>query len=207
MLFDPAANRLVMYGGDGGTSNAFSPLGDRWQFHFASQRWSRLPDSGCRPPARWHTSFALDQVKEKAYLFGGSGRRVRYDPSLYELDLRTDTWKRLQTSGSQPPSLQGATMTFDDARRVLVVAGGLKHLGLAPATLSKVWIFDPAVNQWDEIDGGEQLRRRDHLGAYDLVSGQHILVGGRVSNEVGNFFRRGVMAPVNVCIQILPAPV
>src|SRR5207248_376283 len=117
--------------------------------------------------------------------------------------------QKLATTGSPPPSLQGASMTFDDKNHVVVLAGGLRHQGQGAATLSQVWVFDPSINQWDETDGGDAVRRRDHMAAYNAASGEHILFGGRVSQTVGNFYDRGVMAPSGARLTIqaaLPAP-
>jgi N-acetylneuraminic acid mutarotase len=149
--------------------------------------------------------MAVAQDSRKAYLIGGAGDGA-FDPALYELDLQTDIWRRLATTGAAPPSFQGATLTFDQADHVLLLAGGLRHQGPGPATLSQVWIFDPATNQWDETDCGDPLRRRDHLGAYNPATGEHILIGGRVSTMVGNFYDRGTPVKMNVRIRVRRIP-
>ena len=135
--------------------------------------------------------MAVDQDAKKAYLFGGAGRKVPFDDRLYELDLATDVWHAVETTGDLPPSLQGASMTFDTKNHVIVLAGGLLHKGSGMGTMSSAWVFDPATNQWDLTDCGEALRRRDHLAAYDVATGQHILIGGRITAPVGNFYGRG----------------
>src|SRR6185437_7302641 len=150
MVFDRVKRRLIVCGGDGGTNKDFRPLADRWQFDLATSLWKVLPDSGEAPPARWNGSMTVDPISQKAYLYGGAGLTMPVDDGLYELDLRSDTWRRLATTGSAPPALQGATLTFDDSQRVLLLAGGLRHSGVGPATLSQVWVFDPSINQWDE---------------------------------------------------------
>jgi hypothetical protein len=204
MVFDQGRRRLILCGGDGGSIREFRPLRDCWQFDIATARWTKIPDSGQQPPARWHACMAVDQDSQKAYLFGGAGSKVRFDATFYELDLRTDTWRRLRTKGSAPPSLQGATLTFDETHRVLVLAGGLRHSGVGPATFSTVWVFDPATGQWDETDCGEDLRRRDHLGVYDPSTGNHILIGGRITSMVGNFYGKGSKAHLDVCVKVRP---
>ena len=206
--YDAAKHRLVVFGGDGGpTSSSFTPLGDCWQFDTTMGQWAPIPPAGDVPSARWHASMVADNAAGKAYLIGGAGRSSGPDDdTLYEFDLRVDRWRRVAVTGSRPPSLQGATMTFDDANGVIVLAGGLRHSGWGAATFSDAWVFDPETAQWDRTDCGEVLRRRDHLGAYDPVGQSHLLIGGRVSSRVGDFYDRGTTVKAGVRLKVKRVP-
>ena len=201
LVFDAPRHRLIVCGRDGGTGKSFRPLADCWQFDIESNTWAPLPAVGVAPTARWHAAMALDPSRGKAYLFGGAGNGG-FDATLYELDLPTDAWRPVRTTGSPPPSLQGATFTFDSANGVLLLAGGLRHEAPGTATISTAWVFDPAVAQWDETDCGEDLRRRDHLGVYCRTTGEHLLIGGRISQTVGNFYDRGRIVSRDVKLKI-----
>jgi N-acetylneuraminic acid mutarotase len=200
MVLDALRKRLIICGGDTGTAHDFRPIADCWQFDLATATWAQLP-AAMQPSARWHAAMTVDPHTQKAYLFGGAGS-PELDATLYELDLPTNTWRALTTTGSPPPSLQGATFTFDEENHVLVLAGGLRHKPPGPATMSQIWVYDPSTGQWDESDGGDDVRRRDHLGIYNPVTGEHLLIGGRVSETVGNFYERGSLVKVNVKFKI-----
>jgi hypothetical protein len=169
----------------------FHPLGDLWQFNLAQQAWSQIPPKGDAPPARWHPMFAIDEADAKLYVIGGAGVSPQFDRSLYELDLKTDTWRRLTARDSWPPSLQGATLTLDTSAHALVLAGGLRHQPPGPAMNSEIWVFDIASQNWQHFPGGDSSARRDHLAIYDPISKTHYLFGGQVSQTLGNFYERG----------------
>ena len=147
VAFDKAKHRLIVVGGDGGpTSSSFTPLGDCWQFDTTQGQWAPMPPTGDVPSAWWHAAMAVDEAAGKAYLIGGAGNSTDFDADLYELDLRTDRWRRVAVTGSPPPSQQGATLTYDEANGVFVLAGGLRHEGWGAATLSDAWVFDPKTS-------------------------------------------------------------
>jgi len=190
---DPKGDTFFLFAGDGGPGDdGFTPLGDLWRYDLATTRWQAVRAQGSLPPPRWHAQMTCDPVGRKAYLFGGAGLgRDAFDRRLYELDLQTFKWRILESKGEGPPSLQGASLTFDAEHRALVLVGGLRHEKPGDATLADIWVFDLADAAWERLDGGDSVRRRDHGAGYDSATRRHYLVGGRVSQEVGNFYQRG----------------
>jgi hypothetical protein len=193
-VFDSPRNRLIVLTGDSALDarGMFYPLDDVWQFDLTRRAWATIPASGPAPSKRWHAMVAIDNVGQKLYLIGGAGLGIAaFDRALYELDLTTDRWRRIAPTGAWPPSMQGATLTVDPVERALVLAGGLRHQPPGPATSADVWVFDIRAQTWQSFDGGDALRRRDHVAIYDPASGSHILLGGHVSRTLGNFYERG----------------
>jgi len=206
LVSDSMGNALWLFGGDGGPGGAkdakqFTPLGDLWRFDLDAQRWDRIEDSGDRPPARWHAAMTVDETGRKAYLFGGAGVEPdAFDARLYELGLTTSTWSLVRATGDAPPSLQGATLTFDPEMRALVLVGGLRHLPPGPAVASEIWLMDLDRKRWSHIDGGAKVARRDHVAGYDTATRAHYVFGGRVSQTLGDFYEVG--EPVTGALRI-----
>lgn len=74
MVFDPARDALVVFGGDG-TGNIF--LSDTWTWN--GTNWDQLAVSG--PSARRDAAMAYDEARGEVVLFGG-----------FDTALRNDTW-------------------------------------------------------------------------------------------------------------------
>lgn len=192
-VVDKEGDGLILFGGDGGPGEeSFTPLNDLWRFDLVKGQWERLKPRGDFPPPRWHAMAAIDRKTRQMYLLGGAGLgRDAFDPRLYELDLKANQWRAVETKGEVPPSLQGATLTLDEGQKAFLLVGGLRNEGEGPATSPDMWVFDVKTGTWEKLDRGKEVQRRDHVGVYDPTSGLHVLVGGRVSNEVGNFYERG----------------
>lgn len=202
LIYDAGADGLVLFGGDGGAPG-FQRLGDLWRFDLKTKLWKQVTPSGALPTARWHSMMAVDNGSHHAFMFGGAGLGAdRFDRALYDLDLSSDHWTRLPPGGVWPPSLQGSTMTYDSAHDLLVLTGGLRHERPGPGTSAEVWVFDRSVSQWSVLADDPQFQRRDHVAGYDPTTGNHYIVGGRVSQAVGNFYDQGPLVPSVVRLRI-----
>lgn len=194
------ASQLILFGGDAGPGTDFNALGDLWRFSGTAGRWTAARAKGDAPPARWHAMAAVDEAAGKMYLVGGAGLES-FDRHLYELDLASDKWRRIESDSAAPPSLQGATLTFDSRRSLLVLCGGLRHEEPGPATSDEIWIFDCKSQRWHRLERDTpDLRRRDHVAAYDPHTDAHYLLGGHVSDRIGDFYRSG--APVQSILRL-----
>jgi hypothetical protein len=193
MVCDTVGNSLLLYGGDSasGPKNSFQPEGDFWRFDLETQQWEQIT-TGRPPSARWHAAMVMDEPRRQAYLFGGAGQgSTAFDARLYQLDVASSEWRALPSGGDSPPSLQGTTLTFDVAARALVLAGGLRSESPGAAVPSELWLFDLQSDRWRKLDGGGKLTRRDHVAGYDPETGAHLLLGGHVSQKVGNYYEIG----------------
>ena len=205
MFTDPHADALFLFGGDGGLEPAglFSPLDDLWRFDLRKQQWQVLQPTGSSPPARWHAMTAFDAQERRAYLFGGAGLGEHtFDRKLYAFDVEAMRWEVVRTEGPAPPSVQGGTLTFDSANRVLVMLGGLRHEPPGSAAIADIWIFDVKRQRWDHVEGDDSIRRRDHVAVYDPASRRHYVVGGRISQQIGNFYERGRAVGSSLALEV-----
>jgi N-acetylneuraminic acid mutarotase len=67
MVFDPANDRVVLFGGWSGTT----VLGDTWSYDPIAETWTPLDPAGTLPPARDLHSLVYDLSRAKVLLFGG----------------------------------------------------------------------------------------------------------------------------------------
>jgi hypothetical protein len=204
LIADPGSDCLYLFGGDTGPgAEAYTPLDDLWRYDLATGRWHSVQPTGPRPPARWHAMMTTGPAGRKAYLFGGRGIGAdTSDRRLWELDLAATRWREVEIKGQRPPSLEGASLTFDADQRALVLVGGLRIELPGPATSGQVWVCDPAAPAWEHLDGDDPLRRRDHTAAYDPATHAHYLLGGRVSEQVGNFYEQGTPIATAVTLRL-----
>ena len=64
MTYDPASGKVIMFGGDSGTTY----LNDTWSFDGTT--WTQIAIQSA-PPARAAAQIAYDSVTQKVVLFGG----------------------------------------------------------------------------------------------------------------------------------------
>lgn len=198
LVSDLARKRLILFGGDGGPhpENGFTPLDDLWAFELEPQAWRRLAPTGDKPTPRWNASGAVAGAGADAvlYVYGGGGyvnNRVIDDGNLYALDLAKDHWLRIEAERRRPPVLQGATLTWDDKARRLLLVGGLAHDPRGEPGLTKIWSIDPQRSSWTEHDAALGSTRHDHVAIYSKKTRAHIIVGGRTAVEAGNYYNKG----------------
>ncbi len=198
MVLDPQRDRLILHGGDGGPhpQYGYTPLADLWGYDLEAGKWQQLQPGGSVPRPRWNHCGALDARNERFYIFGGAGyveNEIVRDTEVFELDLRTLKWKRHAGSGSRPGPVEGATLTYDDEQHVLVLVGGMSLADGGPAGPSAVHIFDLSRHSWTETGTSQRLLRCGHTAIYDSAHKQHVIVGGQVPSEPGNFYAPGRM--------------
>jgi hypothetical protein len=120
-IYDPVADRLVMFGGyaDGQYSDELWTL----PLHGAPA-WTRAIKaiSPQWPVGRLFQSAIYDPVRYRMIVFGGED-----GPSLndsWALDLATMTWSQLGPTGSLPSARYGHTAVYDPAGDEMIVYGG-----------------------------------------------------------------------------------
>jgi hypothetical protein len=129
VVFDSAANRLLLVGGD--TSQIFGNgiVGDVWQLDFSASpdgAWTQLSATGATgaPPARRDASFAIDPMHKIAVMFGGAFTFSSYTNEVWIYDLGANTWKQAQPVGGAPSERFGARMGFSSVSGQMVLFGG-----------------------------------------------------------------------------------
>ncbi|HKQ56830.1 MAG TPA: kelch repeat-containing protein [Candidatus Eisenbacteria bacterium] len=134
-IYDPVRDRMIVHGGLPGIYN------DTWALSLgASPAWTQLATSGPAPGRFGHVAV-YDPAGDRMVIFGGENQIYRNDS--FELTLSgTPTWRDLAPGGELPSRRLYPGAAFDEARRRMVVFGGLSdnpafrgdmwELGLAP---------------------------------------------------------------------------
>jgi hypothetical protein len=126
-VVDTAAGRLVVFGGNTSTDGAtFVPQNDTWALDLATGKWTPIA-AAPRPPAREFHAMAVDAVGRVAYVYAGGDANAFVGPFLQDvwaLDLATDTWKQVTTTGTGPGGRIEGGLVFDAvSKQVLAFAG------------------------------------------------------------------------------------
>ena len=113
VVFDSAANRLLLVGGDTSRSFGNGIVGDVWQLDFSASpdgAWTQLSATGATgaPPARRDASFAIDPMHKIAVMFGGAFTFSTYTNEVWIYDLGANTWKQAQPVAARRASERSA---------------------------------------------------------------------------------------------------
>ena len=112
MAFDPAINKMVLFGGAGPRSEC-GCLSDTWTYD--GNTWTQ--QFPAEPTARAGAAMAYDPALRKIVLF--SGNNFQADTWTYD----GATWTK-ETPTTSPPALAEASMAFDPRIGRLVLFGG-----------------------------------------------------------------------------------
>ena len=108
-----ASKQLLLFGGWDGKET----LNDLYSFSFTTKIWKKITTTGASPPHRYrHTSVVFN---DSIFVFGGVDKQhCRYN-DLQRLDIRSNVWSQVATTGYVPSS-----RTFHRA----AVVGNLMYL-------------------------------------------------------------------------------
>lgn len=150
-VYVPSTQRCVWFSGAEALWGVPIPLGDTWTFDGATNQWTQLTISG--PPARYRHAMAVDRLRDRVVLFGGSGGATGTvtlgDTWEYEASLG---WQQRFPAHSPPPRANHA-LVYDEVRGRTVLLGG----GLAD-----VW-------EWDGTDWTQRTPENPTTATADLA--------------------------------------
>ena len=137
-VYDPASNRMMIFGGCGG--GCFPILNDVWVLTNANglggtPTWVQLSPTGGPPTPRQGGAAGYDPATNRMIIFGGqdgSGSVFPSDtfPEVWVLSNAnglggTPSWAQLSPAGGPPPGQYVPSSIYDTANNLLVVAGGI----------------------------------------------------------------------------------
>ncbi len=196
MVLDAKRDRLLLFAGDSGPhpKYGFTPLNDLWAFDLPGGTWTKLTSTADVPAPRWNLAGVVDNAGGRMFVFGGAGylngEPVR-DNFVFELDMATLKWTKHTGKGRQPAPMEGATVTYDPSKELLVVVGGLSLADAGEPGSTSIWLYDLKNDKWVEKAGLLDTTRRGHVAIYDPRRTEHVVLGGETAQERGNFYARG----------------
>jgi N-acetylneuraminic acid mutarotase len=204
MIYDPAGQRVILFGGEGAADSSAAESGvdldDTWSYDPATERWIELHPAGEIPSARGLLSMVYDPAGERIILFGGGTAGMNFNDT-WAYDPSTNTWTELEPTGAVPQERCLHAMVYDEADKKVILFGGFGE-----TYLGDTWSYDPAANLWTELKpaGEVPAPRGFHSMVYDPSGGKVILFGGGDGN--GHFGDTWIYDPAaNLWTEMTPA--
>jgi len=184
--YDPASNRLIVFGGCSGSCATAS--GETWVLANANglgrdPEWIRLNVSG--PGARFGHAAALDAAGNRFFVHGGAAGEA--GPTLGDTwlleaanGLGAPAWRALALAGPLPVARRSASLSHDASSGRLVLFGGqdAEAMALADAHV----LVDPAgtAPEWTALQpvAAGPTGRFGHAAAFDPSTHRLLVHGG-----------------------------
>jgi len=174
IVYDSAADRVVLFDGASSSTWAYNYTGDDWtQMHPATS-----------PPVAFDVSYAMtyDARDDRVVLFGGFHRGGGFSRETWAYSLQADAWEN-RTLPSGPPPLESAAMAYDTLTGRIVLFGGVPFDG--SGATNDTWIYDYGANDWSKVTPVVSPPPRSAAGlVYDDRADRFVLFGG--SGPVSN---------------------
>lgn len=151
MAYDRATGRVLLFGGVDHIAKPSIRYGDTWAWD--GRGWEELSRSG--PSARIWPAMVYDGGNGGLLLFGGFDGERRLNDSWH---WDGHQWVPLHPAHS-PPARWHFTMAFDEARRRVVLFGGVNHIGNVTA-YGDTWIWDGT--DWKQVSNQGPSPRFGH---------------------------------------------
>jgi hypothetical protein len=170
--FDPDRRRLVIFGGQAGSS-FFS---DVWTYETDANSWLRLVEDG--PAPRYGAGGALDAEAGTFYVSHGFTFQGRFDDT-WALPLSESRWRDVSPSAGRPLKRCLLRSVWDPMAGAMLLFGGQSNS--APYH-NDFWRFDPASGAWEEITADPRPSARHFYAAdFDVAGGRLIVFGGQTA--------------------------
>ena len=175
-IYDPVAQRLIVFGGWNGSGVYFSGVS---QLSLAgSPVWSTIAATGVSPAPRSGHTAVYDAARNRMLVFGGiSGGTVFNDVRALSLGA-TPAWTLVTPSGAPPAGRHWHTAIYDPPRDRMIVAHGAGNGG---ATFDEVWELTlSGIPAWNPIaaNGSPPIARQRQSAVYDSHRDRMIVFGG-----------------------------
>ena len=173
-IYDTNQDRMII-------SHGFTDAGrfdDTWSLDLATNSWRNISPASGRPLKRCLHHAVLDSKRQQMLLYGGcsSGFGPCPQGDLWSFDLKTERWTELKPSLTPDPR-QWYAAAFDESRERMIVWGGSGR-----SLLNDWWEYDPAVNQWAQIQVAGPEPRSRHQAVFVPQSGETYFFGGQLAS-------------------------
>jgi hypothetical protein len=187
--YDPARNRLLVFGGYGRhyPGDPYAYLNDVWQLSLdGTPAWTELTPSGTAPSGRLAGVAVYDVLRQRFVGFGGT---IGMPVDTWELDLSGEpAWSTVPTAGASPNGGYGMTSIYDLVRDRMVVFGGSTGGGYY-GVHNDTWVLNlhSDTPSWHQLSPSGTLptARRTMASIYDPLRDRMIVFAGWDGTENG----------------------
>ena len=173
-IYDPVAHRMIIFAGWSGS--AYNSRNDTWALDLSTNTWSQISTTGGPPATRAAHVGVYDSSRHRMVIYGGHNWWTSWRNDTWALDLSSNTWTQLSTTGGPPPARHSHGGFYDSARDRLIVFGGNGSGG----SLNDTWSLDFSTDVWTQISttGGTASPRQVFASAYDETNDRVIISSG-----------------------------
>jgi hypothetical protein len=180
-IYDPAAHRMILYGGENGpTTNKL------WSLDLKTSAWKEL--NNAQAPRRESHSAVYDSRAKRMVVFGGLDRTREDLYEVWSLDLDPasptfEKWQDISVPEGRAPGRIDHVAVYDPVKNRMVFHGG--WMKTRQGLLGDTWAFyfgenASAPGRWQKIDSAAAPPPRRHgVGVYDADRNLFILFGGQ----------------------------
>src|SRR5262249_36859931 len=145
-LYDPAGDRMIVFGGLDGAAGASTVFNDVWALSLSgTPEWTPIVPQGAAPPPRHFHSLEYDPVRGRAIVYGGVDAKAASYSDCWELTLvGAPAWVPLSPSNPGPQPLYGHLGLIDPDSDRMLIAWGWNQDGVWPSTYRLQW-YDPSM--------------------------------------------------------------
>lgn len=110
-IYDPVTHKMLIFGGWSGA--IYNSLNDTWALDLSTKVWSQISTSGGPPDRRAGHIAVYDSLRHRMVVFSGSNWWTTWHNDTWALDLSSNTWTQLSTTGGPPSKRIGHCGFYD----------------------------------------------------------------------------------------------
>lgn len=198
-IYDPATNRMVVFGGTNLTGSCAGAIDDLWVLSNANglggtPEWTRVNARGVAPSTRRGHTAVFDAATDRMILFGGESRCAGEVNDLFVLEHPSGvngspTWFRGITTSTSPRGRAFHTAVYDSTANRMTIFGG----GTRQDSFADVWVLTNAnglsdeLSRWEKSASGDVVPspRVGHTSMLDVASQRVTIFGGSSRAGIG----------------------
>ncbi len=181
MVFDSAARRLIVFGGQ--ASGFFS---DTWAYDIGKGTWAQLSRNGEGPSNRYGHSAIYETARGRMVISHGFTDQGRFDDT-WAFDLKLEKWQNISPPGDRPLKRCLHHAVYDEKNGHMLLYGGCSS-GSGPCPQDDLWSFDFGRGRWSEITKNPRPTGRQWYGtSFDIARGRMVVFGGTTVSDLWEF--------------------
>jgi hypothetical protein len=197
-VFDPASDRMIIFGGLNGEDAVFNDVlaltnANGLGGQTAGQWITLIPNGNTgSPPARFGHAAVYDRTNNRMIIFGGCPIGGCFNDVWVLTNANgvsgTPAWQQLFPTGGPPANRLYFSAFYDAANNRMIVFSGLSVDG--SQSVPDVWVLSNAnglggTPSWTQLSplGGPPQGQISYMGGYDATDNILILFGGLESGE------------------------
>ncbi|TET32994.1 MAG: hypothetical protein E3J72_18195 [Planctomycetota bacterium] len=186
-VYDPIAQRAIIFGGDAIWFGGGGYMGDTWELNLLpdSETFKELAFPGHPPAERAVVEMTHDPVNNRMLLYGGTdGFSIFDDLWSFNLTPGQESWRKLKPiGGNLPGGVANYVLVTDAERKRVILWGGMNDWGQYRTTVYSFDITDPDYGYWDTLRNNgpvavEPSGREFATGVIDTANNRFVIYGG-----------------------------